>query len=634
MDGNRGGKLLLLEITHVLNRNFLIFGTLPGWWASEENWREWGPTMSEETWRSVLKRNGFSDLKSSTPDHQNPRDQTGRLMISVAIEPTNQARLMSLASVLVVISDAATDGKEQNNLALKIAQRLHEKGYEVQIVSMSQMHGFDVQGKIVLSMVELETPLMQDINQRDFDALKEVMHHSAGLLWITVGATQDTPRPHLSLFHGLARTLRAEKEALPLVTLDISEETVRNESRFVNNIYQIFDQMTDPWCSKEEEYSEKDGILFVKRCIEAPDLNSHIARQTGTLASAPELGPFYQPDRPLTLAIQTPGLLDTLYFDDDFSLRENLDPDSVEIEVKAVGLNFRDIMVSMGQLTDDFLGCECSGVITQVGTNVKHLQVGDRVATWTLGAYCSYLRNPGALVQPIPLNMEYHVAASIPIVYCTAYYGLLEIARLHRGEIVLIHAAAGGVGQAAITLAQHIGAEIFVTVGTMEKKKHVIDTYGIPEDHIFSSRDLTFADGIKRMTRNGVDVVLNCLSGEALKSTWACIAPFGRFIEIGKKDIEENTRIDMAPFIRNVVFASVDLTVIFRQRKTLGAELLNNVMVLLREGKIRCVSPIKTFSFSQIEEAFRYMQTGKHMGKIVLVPQEDDQVLVRPPIRR
>ena len=624
----RHGKLLLLEITHVLNRVFLPFGTLPGWWMSEESWREWGPTMSEETWASVLKRNGFSELKSSTPDHQNPRDQTGRLMVAEAIDSPVPQPLTSPTAVYIVTQDAPN--QMEQSLASKLASRLQGQDRKTHVVSLAKLHDLDIRGKIILSLAEIQTPVLRDIGSTDFDTLKKIMRDSGGLLWITAGATQDVPMPQLSLFHGLARTLRAEHELLPLVTLDLSCETVQDEERSLNHILRIFERVIVPESNKEEEYSEKDDVISIKRCIEASDMNLQIARQTRAVSSALEVGPFYQPDRPLTLSIHTPGLLDTLFFDDDLSLQGPLNPDYVEIEVKAVGLNFRDIMVSMGQLTDDFLGCECSGVITQVGANVKHLNVGDRVATWTLGAYCSFLRNPGALVQPIAPTMEFHVAASIPIVYCTAYYGLIDMARLQRGETVLIHAAAGGVGQAAIMLAQHIGAEIFVTVGSTEKKKHIINTYGIPEDHIFSSRDLTFADGIRRMVPNGIDVILNCLAGEALKSTWSCIAPFGRFIEIGKKDIEDNTRIDMAPFIRNVMFASVDLTVIFRQRKALGAELLKNVMNLLHEGKIGSVSPIHIFPFSRIEEAFRFMQTGKHMGKIVLVPQKDDQVPVSP----
>jgi len=178
-------------------------------------------------------------------------------------------------------------------------------------------------------------------------------------------------------------------------------------------------------------------------------------------------------------------------------------------------------------------------------------------------------------------------------------------------------------------LCQLYEAEIFVTVGSKEKKDYLMSKFNIQENHIFSSRDLSFSHGIRRMTKGkGVGIVLNSLAGEALLSTWKCIAPFGRFIEIGKRDIEENTRLDKAPFRRNVTFASVDLTVILRQDKQLGAELISNVMSLVQQGKVKHINPITVFPLSKIEEAFRYMQTGKHMGKIVLEPRADDKVPV------
>jgi NADPH:quinone reductase-like Zn-dependent oxidoreductase len=254
---------------------------------------------------------------------------------------------------------------------------------------------------------------------------------------------------------------------------------------------------------------------------------------------------------------------------------EPLPDDHVEIEVRAVGLNFRDVLICMGEISDNYLGNECAGVVTKVGAAVRHLQVGDRVNAWCLGSFSTSVRNPADCVERIPDSMSFATAASLPAVYVTAYYGLIYLARLRAGESVLIHAAAGGVGQAAIQFAKMIGAEIFVTVGTMEKKGHLIAAYGIAEDHIFASRDLTFASGIMRVTGGrGVDVVLNSLAGEALKATWRCIALFGRFIEIGKKDIEANSRLDMAPFV-NVTLASVDISIILRQNRKLAAELFS-----------------------------------------------------------
>jgi NADPH:quinone reductase-like Zn-dependent oxidoreductase len=154
--------------------------------------------------------------------------------------------------------------------------------------------------------------------------------------------------------------------------------------------------------------------------------------------------------------------------------------------------------------------------------------------------------------------------------------------------------------------------------------------YGIPESHIFYSRDTSFAAAIQRATNGeGVDVVLNSLAGDQLRETWDCLAHFGRFIEIGKRDITGNTRLEMAKFEHNAMFASVDLTIVALERPRLMKRLLEDVFGLLAKSSIRPISPVTTFPISEVESAFRTLQGGKIMGKVVIVPLPDDQVKVR-----
>lgn len=368
-------------------------------------------------------------------------------------------------------------------------------------------------------------------------------------------------------------------------------------------------------------------MLFIPRLVEQDKLNNMFANQAKKSITA--LLPFSQPGRPLKLEIGVPGMLNTLQLVDDPDVTTELKGEEVEIEVKASGLNFVDIMIAMGQISDSVLGAECSGVVTKVGSNVTRCKPGNRVVTWRVGCHKSYVRNPESIVQLIPDNITYENAASIPIIYCTAYYSLYHVARLQKAESILIHAAAGGVGQAAIVLAKHLGAEIFATVGTQEKKTLIIEQYGIPDDHIFYSRDLSFAKGIMRMTnRRGVDVVLNSLAGEALRETWHCISMFGRFIELGKKDMVGNTGLDMAPFLRNVTFSSVNLYGMYRHNILLASKIFEEVMNLMRQGIIQVITPIKIYEYSQMEDAFRFMQAGKHVGKIVLKPRYEELVPV------
>lgn len=291
--------------------------------------------------------------------------------------------------------------------------------------------------------------------------------------------------------------------------------------------------------------------------------------------------------------------------------------------------SFRDVMVAMGQIPDDKLGFEGAGVIRRLGPGVSKFQVGDRVCVVGHGAHRTVHRVRAEYCELVPTGMSMEEAATLPLVHSTAWYGLVKTARAEAGQSILIHAAAGGVGQAAIQLAKHIGMEIYATVGSEDKKALIQAEYGIQADHIFNSRDLSFAAGIKRMTRGrGVDVVLNSLTGEALRQTWHCIAPFGTFVDIGMKDILINSRLDMRPFLQDATYAFFNLNRVENHRPDLMSETISGTFQLLRSGITRPVHPITTYPVSQVEQAFRLMQMGKHRGKVALSLAADDVVPV------
>jgi NADPH:quinone reductase-like Zn-dependent oxidoreductase len=276
-------------------------------------------------------------------------------------------------------------------------------------------------------------------------------------------------------------------------------------------------------------------------------------------------------------------------------------------------------MVAMGQIPDSLFGFEASGIITRVASDVKSLQPGQRVSCLGHGAHRTHFRSPAAFCQVIPDDITFEEAAGLPLVHATAYHALVNVVRVRKGQTILIHAAAGGVGQAAIQLAKHYEMEIFATVGSADKRALVQEEYGIPDDHIFYSRDTSFAKGIKRITGGrGVDCILNSLAGEQLRQTWHCIAPFGTFVEIGLKDILGNTRLDMRPFIQDATFSFLNLQHVQKARPELMAEILKETFGLLRQKVTRPVSPLTIFPISDVENAFRVMQAGKHRGKLVL----------------
>lgn len=364
----------------------------------------------------------------------------------------------------------------------------------------------------------------------------------------------------------------------------------------------------------EPEYSGIKGLLHINRILEADYINDHIFARTAQPVRMQEFGA----GPPLKLNVKTPGLLDSMEFVEDDSVNNPLAPNEVLIETHAIGLNFKECLTALGRVNSDVLGSDCAGIVAQVSEACQDFKPGDRVLARVLNTYRTFARANSDLVTKMPATMNFTEGASIPTAFMTAYYGLCEAARLQKQESVLIHAASGGTGQATVQIALDVGAEVFAAVGSLSKKQLLMDIYDIPEDHIFYSRDTSFADGIRRMTRGkDVDVVFNSLSGDGLVASWECIAEFGRFIEIGLRDIDARGSLHMHPFSRNASFFGVDLTGVAR-RGLLGRKMLKRIMLMVGNGTAKPPHPLQIYPLAEIEQAFRFLQSGKSSGKIVL----------------
>ncbi len=294
----------------------------------------------------------------------------------------------------------------------------------------------------------------------------------------------------------------------------------------------------------------------------------------------------------------------------------------VEIAVQAAGLNFRDVLGAMGvneSIAGSRFGGECAGTVVRVGNGVKGFRPGDEVLAITgsfqIGTFASRVNVPESLVIKKPKEMSFAQAAGIPCVFLTAWYALVKLARLQKGERVLIHAAAGGVGLAAIQIARWVGAEIYATVGSDEKRDY-LRSLGVK--HIMHSRKLDFAREVLEMTGGqGVDVVLNSLAGPAITAGLEALAPYGRFVEIGKRDIWENSRIGMRPFLKNLSLFAVDLAQTVEDRRPMVASMLREIMEKFDQGIFEPL-PTRPFSVSAADDAFQLMAKGGHIGKIIL----------------
>ncbi|MGF6933100.1 NADPH:quinone reductase-like Zn-dependent oxidoreductase/acyl carrier protein [Paraburkholderia sp. UCT70] len=281
-------------------------------------------------------------------------------------------------------------------------------------------------------------------------------------------------------------------------------------------------------------------------------------------------------------------------------------------------------MYAMGLLSDEAVengfagatvGMELSGRVVRVGRDVQRFAAGDAVLGFAPASFASRVRTKAEAIAHKPARLTFEEAATVPTTFFTAYYALCELARLRRGERVLVHGAAGGVGIAAIQLARHLGAEVFATAGSREKREFV---RLLGADHVFDSRSLAFADQIRERTQGaGIDIVLNSLAGEAMVRSIDTLRPFGRFLELGKRDFYENSRIGLRPFRNNISYFGIDADQLMSALPGLTARLFEDVMRLFADGVLHPL-PYRAFPAERVEEAFRHMQQARQIGKILV----------------
>ncbi len=433
--------------------------------------------------------------------------------------------------------------------------------------------------------------------------------------WLITASTPDpadTPQTHHTAtvypdaaLWGFGRTLINEcpHGTIRLVTVDTDSRPEKT----------AFLLATELACTDDEQEVQltADGKRLVCRL---QDMTPTLL--TDTHDQPDDATPYYR------LGFQFPGQLRNLRWETWPS--PTVRDDEIEVEVCATGLNFRDFMYALGLLSDEAvengfagatLGMEFSGRVLRTGSLVQEFVPGDLVVGFSPACFSNRVITRPNAVTLIPSGLSLESAVTIPAVFLTSYYALHHLARLEPGEKVLIHGAAGGVGIAAIQVARWCGAEIHATAGS-EEKRDFLRMLGV--EHIYDSRSLDFADEILTRTNgSGVDVVLNSLSGEAINRNLQVLKPFGRFLELGKRDFYENTRIGLRPFRNNISYFGIDADQLMQERPELTRRLFTRIMELFAEGIFHPL-PFQRFDADEIVQAFRYMQQSRQIGKIIV----------------
>lgn len=592
-----------------------IMGLFVGWWLGEADGRTEAPYLPAEAWDEKLRAAGFNGCEAVTFDNERPYNVNANIVSRPALD-------LEVKRDLTLLSGPS----RTHPLALQVEKLLQETGYRVQHCRWGEGEALSSHQDLI-SFVDLDRPLLQSPEGEEWSCFIKSINslQEATVLWLTNPAQVNAKDPHAALILGMARTIRSEL-AMILATMELENCDRSGAAKAVVGVLKKVQQSkedTTATLDPDLEYAWVDGEVHVGRF------------HWYTVPSALRDTAPSPPDTK-ALMIHKRGLLQTLHWSG-----QPLPPlaeDDVQVNVKAVGLNFTDVLIAMGLVHGvdalgqgfDTFGLEGAGYVSKVGTSISHVKVGDRVmilGTSSTGL-ATEVQRPGRFTLLIPDSLSFEDAATMPSVYVTVLLGLVDKAQLERGQSLLIHASAGGIGIAAIQVARWIGANIYCTVGSEDKAEFLTREFGIPRERIFHSRDTSFRDDLLAATGGaGVDCALNSVSGELLHATWECVASNGCMVEIGKRDMIGRAQLALDKFEDNRTFFGIDVSRHVALRRATGGRLMEMMLDLYVMGHLKPIHPVTVFDVTEVEDAFRYMQQGTHVGKVVVRFPEREEVL-------
>ncbi|KAK7954812.1 polyketide synthase [Apiospora saccharicola] len=499
----------------------------------------------------------------------------------------------------------------------------------VNAVNLGSLDGAQISSDTVcISLLEVEREFLATMSVDDMDRLRLVTDVVTRIVWLTGANMLAAPNPDLTLSSGLSRALMLEQPSLRLTVLDIGADyidvdTADEVTATTTTCENLLRMMTARYATDDTEFIQRGPLLHVSRFVPDLALNAQFRERTTEEASCVQTVPLAEA-APAKLAIGQVGMTDTIHFQQVSEPWTAPPPGYVDVDLRAVSLNAKDIYAMSGRVETRgaTLALDFSGVVAAVGPGVVHVKPGDRVAGLAPNHFGTTERVPAAAVHPLRPGEALTVMPTLLTVTSTAIFALRDRAHLRAGESVLIHAGAGAFGLAAIAMAQQMGAVVYTTAGSASKRAYLVDEMGVPASHIFSSRDASFAAGVRQATGGrGVDVVVNSLVGDLLHASWACVAPFGRFVEIGKRELVNAGRLDMHAFLKNSTFTAFDLSEFFYAEDPHYREVFYGLVAesleLYRAGKVKA-PPIATFDISEIGQAYRYFNNKDRVGKVVI----------------
>nr|ALQ33019.1 putative polyketide synthase [Fusarium succisae] len=604
------GMLVMTEVCSLSRMTNFVFGNFSGWWLGEEDDRPDQPYVSVSRWEQELKKSGYSGVDVSVYDDEEPYRHFSVIVASK--EPsvaTNPSSVTLLAQY------------PQSYPATHISAALETRGWNVTLRTIEDQIPQD---QDIISCTDLEAAFFEDISQNMFTKFQEFTQRlgSTNVLWLMPPTQAWCTNPRSAQTLGVARTLRSEL-GLNLYTLEIDLKEDHSGTLITDVFEKVIQDHDSETLEPDKEYVVHDAAIYVGR-YQPFDIADEALDTT-------QRGEVIR-----TLRVEKPGSLDTMNWAAS-AIPDTIMEEEIEVRIHSAGLNFHDVVSAMGLIPSEtrhvFPGIEVSGVVRRLGSAVSGFSIGDRIMTTCCrGGFSTHFIAKHHYMHKIPDEMSFEEASTIQCCFSTVIYALLDVGRMRKGTSVLIHSACGGIGLAAIQVVQMMEGVLYATVGNEEKREYLVKEYNIPREHIFHSRDASFLDGVMKQTAGkGVDLVLNSLSGDLLNASWKCVAKSGTLLELAKRDLASCGQLDMSGFLDNRSYCGIDMHYLIGEQPMLVKDVMERTLEFFRQGKLRALRPVKSFHARDAKKAFRYLQDGQHMGKVVFeMPADSSELGAKP----
>ena len=612
-----GGKLILQESTepNSIETGF-VSGLLPEWWLWEDEERVMSPLVTEKRWNELLEDNGFSGCDFVLPDYADVNCHSMSIMFATAIEPKPKSVQPTNFTILV-----EKDSHLQTSLARQLETRLSENSQaSTRIVTFApDQKDLTKPIDLLVNLLDVEEPALVNLTAERYQALQSLLLSANRILWVTNGGSRWGD-PGYGMIDGFARTFRIENNQKQIVTLAL--ENVSAMELSVNSIVQTLSQFQRAIKSEDlEDYVVRDGYLTLSRVYE----NNHLrSSMTELLSHKRKIIQSVGESRPFAVELRNAGDLDTIQITEAVQLTNSLQPDEVEIDVQAVGLNASDFLTATGKTSSAGFGNECAGIVKSIGSGSSFCP-GDRVCVFGSNLLGSNIRVKKEYVARVPEKIPFVVASTMPHDHVFASYLLACIVRLGSTSTVLIHGGHTLMARAVITLALQTVDSVFVTTPTTQDGESLRSTYGDSRVQTFSFG--SFASRLRQSVRRGVDVVIDLSFESNFSDLLDCASSFGQVVHIrpsGRASLEQKTPA-VPP---NISFISVDIDAVLRNSlaslHTPLQTILDKAMPSANQGHCN----VQAFQISQLDRAFGSLRRLDTREKTSVVFDNNDEISV------